>query len=103
MELSLEFLLLLTSKSPDATVVIDDRGYIVFANDRVREIFGWVPDELVGRSIEVLIPAGKQEVHRGHRALFRATPTARAMGAGSVLIGQCRDGGTVPVDVSLSP
>ncbi len=103
MELSLEFLLLLTSKSPDATVVIDERGDIVFANDRVREIFGWVPDELVGQSIEILISSEKQDVHRGHRALFRSSPTARAMGAGSVLIGQHRDGGTVPVDVSLSP
>jgi two-component system sensor histidine kinase DevS len=103
MELSLEFLLLLTSKSPDATVVIDDRGDIVFANDRVQEIFGWVPAELVGQSIEVLIPSEKHDVHRSHRALFLGTPTARAMGAGSVLIGRRRDGGTVPVDVSLSP
>ena len=102
-ELSLEFLLLLTSKSPDATVVIDDHGDIVFANDRVQEIFGWGPDELVGQSIEVLVPSDKHDVHRGHRALFRAAPTARAMGAGSVLIGRCQDGGTVPVDVSLSP
>ncbi len=103
MELSLEFLLLLTSKSPDATVVIDDRGDIVFANDRVQEIFGWVPDELVGKSIEVLIPSEKHDLHRSHRTLFSVTPTARAMGAGRVLIGQCRDGATVPVDVSLSP
>lgn len=102
-QLSLEFLLLLTSKSPDATVVIDDHGDIVFANDRVQEIFGWGPDELVGQSIEVLVPSDKHDVHRGHRALFRAAPTARAMGAGSVLIGRCQDGGTVPVDVSLSP
>lgn len=103
MELTREFLLLLTSSSPDATVVIDADGEIVFANERVLEIFGWAPHELIGKRIEALLPPDKHDAHVGLRTQYLSAPMARPMGKGNVLIGRHRHGTSVPVDVSLSP
>ena len=46
----------LLEAAPDATVVVDSEGTIRFANRRIREVFGYEPDDLVGMSVEFLIP-----------------------------------------------
>jgi diguanylate cyclase (GGDEF)-like protein/PAS domain S-box-containing protein len=87
---------------PDAVVVVDARGEIVHANHRCETLLGWRPDELIGRPVEVLVPARFTE-HAERRARFAAAPTLRPMGAPLQLTARHRAGHEIPVDIALNP
>jgi PAS domain S-box-containing protein len=91
------------SASPDAVIVVDDRGNIVLSSPAVTELFGYYPEELVGESIETLIPVDRATKHAEHLRHFFEMPRARLMGAGLELAGRHRDGLELPVEVSLAP
>ena len=88
---------------PDAAVVVDERGLIVSVNDNVEALFGYDADELVGASIETLVPERMRHRHRQSRAGYLNQPNVRPMGANLELFGRRRDGSEFPVDVSLAP
>jgi anti-anti-sigma factor len=87
----------------DGVVLTDDEGVIVALNRRLTEQFGYEQAELIGRSVEVLLPAELRDAHRRYRAAYVRAPQARLMAERSRLVGLRRDGGTLPVEVSLSP
>ncbi len=90
--------------SPDALVVVDDRGVIVLANDTVRQVFGHAPDALVGQSIDVLLPPRFVVRHHGHLATFLRSPQNREMGARiSDLFARRADGSEFPAGIRLAP
>jgi PAS domain S-box-containing protein len=93
----------LLDAAPDAMLLIDGDGTITFANDRVRDLFGYEPDEIVGEPVEQLIPEGLREDHVAHREAYRKDPERRPMGVGLTLQALRANGSTVPVDVSLNP
>ena len=93
----------LLESAPDATVVVDKAGEIVMANDQAERLFGYRSEELVGRSVEMLVPERLRGSHVGHRDNFFATPETRPMGAGRELFLRCKDGRELPVEISLSP
>lgn len=71
----------LLRSSPDALIVIDDRGVIRFANDTVTELFGYSPDQLLGQSVDTLVPERYRGRHGRHIAGFVDDPRGREMGA----------------------
>lgn len=93
----------LLESAPDAIIAVDAAGEILLANRRVRALLGYEPDDLVGRSVEMLVPARLHEIHRLHRAGYVRDPHQRPMGAGFDLRVVHQDGGEVPVEISLSP
>jgi PAS domain S-box-containing protein len=93
----------LVDAAPDGIVMADDEGQILFANRQAELLFGFGRDELVGRSVDGLLPERLQHVHAAHRSRYRAEPRLRAMGAGLVLFGRRTDGTEFPVEISLSP
>ena len=78
--------------SPSGIIVIDSRGTIVLANREVERLFGYTRDELVGRSVDMLVPARFRTRHPGFREGFFHNPQARPMGAGRDLFGLRKDG-----------
>lgn len=103
MNLSGELARTLLELAPDATVVVDERGTIVFANAQVGPTFGYTAKELIGAPVELLLPARFRAVHPEHRAQFSGSPKPRPMGAGLKLFGLHKDGREFPVEISLSP
>lgn len=93
----------LVEAAPDGIVVIDDDGRVVLVNRRTEELFGYDRVDLLGRSVEELMPTRLRSSHRAHRTRYRAEPRTRSMGASSDLRGLRKDGTEFPVEISLSP
>ncbi|MEY2473953.1 MAG: hypothetical protein QOK28_3282 [Actinomycetota bacterium] len=91
----------LLESSPDALLVVDRGGVIVQVNRRTEDLFGYAPDELIGRTIEALIPQRLVTAHRVHRAAYMGGPVARPMGTELEVIARHKDGREIPVDISL--
>lgn len=89
--------------APDAIVVVDREGAIRDANARVEKMFGYTKTELVGETIEVLVPESTRSGHRGFRKEYVSRPRHRPMHIGADLGGRHKDGSIFPVDISLSP
>jgi len=86
----------------ETVVAIDRDGRIVQANDRIREMFGYRREEVLGQSLEVLLPERLRSLHEGHRGGYFVAPRVRPMGQGLDLIAQRKDGTEFPIEVSLS-
>ena len=89
--------------APDATVIVDGAGRIAFVNSHAERMFGYAAGELIGQSIDVLVPEAQREAHARYRSEYAAAPRTREMGSGLVLEGRRKDGTTLPVEISLSP
>lgn len=92
----------LLAASPDALLAIDEAGSIVFVNDQVEHLFGWSRQDLLGQSIEALVPDRFVDGHPSLRDGYIAHPTTRPMGAGLELWARRRDGSEFPAEISLS-
>ena len=89
--------------SPDAVLVTNQHGSILLTNAQTGRMFDYDRAELVGQSIELLIPERFRSAHPKHRAGYLSHPHTRPMGAGIELYGRCKDGREIPVDIMLSP
>src|SRR6185295_2101416 len=86
----------------ESIVITNAAGNIVRVNAKTEQMFGYARDELIGRPVEILIPARVRDAHVVHRGGYMAAPRVRSMGLGLDLAGVKKDGTEVPVEVSLS-
>ncbi len=89
--------------SPDAKIVIDADGNIVVFNQQAEFMFGYDRTEVIGKSIDVLLPEDLREIHKKHREGFMDEPRMREMGTGQILRGLKRNGKQFPVQIKLAP
>ncbi len=89
--------------APDATIIIDETGAVRFSNRQTSVMFGYADDEIIGLSIERLLPERFRGRHVTHRQHFFETVRVRPMGAGLDLFALRKDGTEFPVEISLSP
>ncbi len=89
--------------APDGLMVVDETGVITLASVRCEDIFGYRRDELVGLSVDDLVPDEVRARHPGMRAAFHQAPAVRELGSGRRLWARRKDGSTVGVEIGLSP
>lgn len=86
---------------PDAVIVSDPKGQIIYVNAAVTRFFGYQPADLLGQPVEILVPPAIHGQHKSHRADYHKEPRRRSMGLGSDLRAVRADGSEFPVAISL--
>src|SRR5688572_15855864 len=101
--LSSELVRSVLDSAPDAMIIIDASGTVLFANHQVSALFGYASEEVVGGKIEMLLPERFRARHAGHRYSYTHNVRVRPMGMGLDLFGMRKNGSEFPVEISLSP
>jgi len=86
---------------PDAAIVCDSSGRITELNAAAETLFGYRRDDLIGQTIELLVPRRLRQAHAVHRKDFAVAPQTRRMGERFNLFAVRADGSEFQVAVSL--
>jgi PAS domain S-box-containing protein len=89
--------------SPNAIVMVDARGKMLLVNALTENLFGYSREELIGQTVEILVPERFRAGHPAHRAAFFGAPQARTIGAGRDLFARRKDGSEFLVEIGLNP
>jgi protein-histidine pros-kinase len=87
--------------SPTAIVLVDRSCRITLVNRKAVELFGFERSELLGQSIETLIPVARRVSHAHDVAAFFDRPESRLLGTGRELYGLRKDGTELPIEIGL--
>lgn len=98
-----EMIRLAVEASPNGMIMTNHQGTIVMVNTTTETLFGYSREELIGQSIDILIPESHRAHHPELRKNYLKHPSARAMGHGRDLYGLHKDGKEFPVEVGLNP
>lgn len=86
----------------EGIIITDKNGIITRANPSSEKMFGYAPGQLIGRSVEDLIPVHLSRAHSAHREQFVSSPHSRSMGRNLDLLAKRKDNSTLPVEISLT-
>jgi PAS domain S-box-containing protein len=89
--------------APNAIILVNQSGRITLINAQTEKLFGYSRGELIGASVDILVPERYRSMHSGYRASFFASPSVRSMGVGRDLFGVRKDGQEVPIEIGLNP
>lgn len=88
----------------DPLIVVNEQGHIILVNDLLGSLVGYSPQELLGQSMELLVPDRFRDNHSDHRASYTTAPHRRPMGEQNMELWiKRKDGSDCPVEISLSP
>ena len=94
---------LLSETVPMGILISDERGKIVHANAQALRMFGYEREELIGETVETLVPERLRHSHRVQRFGYMKEPEERPVGAGMELFARRKDGTEFPAEISLGP
>lgn len=84
-------------------VIVSEQNEIIKVNNMFSELFGFTEDEVLGQSINMIIPHRLRAKHDDHTASYHKSPRRRNMGIGMELNALRKDGSEFPVEISLTP
>lgn len=94
---------LVVEAAPYGLLMVNSTGTVTMANPQCEAIFGFTQEELLGHSIDRLLPHPYREAHGRHLLAFFANPVKKQMGGLRDLPALRKDGTSVPVEIGLTP
>ncbi len=94
---------LLSEAVSEGILVANKEQIIVSANSRASEMFGYGPEELRGKSLNILIPKAYRKAHEKHIAHYNKEKNKRRMAEGRNLYGLRKNDEEFPIEVGLNP
>ena len=98
-----ERLRVVVESSPNGIVTVNEDGTIVLVNQALAALFGYDRQELLGRSVDLLVPERFRARHPEHRREFFSHPAMRRLGENRFLMGLRKDGSEFPIEIGLAP
>lgn len=92
----------LFENATEGIILTNRDGIIILINPAALKIFMYTMDDLIGQSIDLLVPNRFKNIHQAHREKFHGEPKNRIMGANRDLYAKRKDGSDIPVEISLS-
>lgn len=89
--------------SPYGKLLVDAQGIIQLINSSLLKLFGYTKEELLGKSMDILLPERYREMHKPLREDYTRNPSLRAMGFGRDLTGRHKNGTEIPIEIGLNP
>lgn len=86
----------------DCIITSDKRGVILSANSKAKNIFGYRPDELIGKKLNILMPQKHARLHDQYMQAYQTTGRAKIIGIGRELPAVRKNGEQFPMELSLS-
>jgi two-component system, LuxR family, sensor kinase FixL len=86
---------------PEAMIVIDERGLMQSFSSAAERLFGYSAPEVLGKNVNMMMPAPYRESHDGYIARYLRTGEKRIIGIGRVVVGQRKDGSTFPMELAV--
>jgi PAS domain S-box-containing protein len=93
----------IVESSPNGIVMVNEEGIILLVNKALAMLFGYEECELLGHSVDLLVPERLRSQHPKHRRAFFGNPTVRGMGGDRILMGLRKDGTEFPIEIGLAP
>jgi len=94
---------LIVESSPNAIILVNKEGKIAYINSQTEKLFGYGRAELIGQTVEQLIPQRFSGHHPRFRDMFFKAPAVRSMGAGRELFASRKNGTEFPIEIGLNP
>jgi two-component system, LuxR family, sensor kinase FixL len=91
----------LLTTAVDGIFVIDERGIMSIYNDAAQKLFGYPPEEVLGKNVNVLMPSPYREEHDSYLQHYSDTGQKRIIGIGREVVGRRKDGSTFPMYLSV--
>lgn len=85
----------------DGILTIDEHGTIITANPAIEKIFGYRPDELIGKNVKILMPIPYYGEHDGYLDNYMTTHRRKIIGIGREVSGRRKDGTEFPIDLAV--
>src|SRR5690348_10737656 len=91
----------LLSTAVDGIMVIDEKAHVLVYNPACERLFGYPPDQVLGRNVSMLMPEPYRSEHDGYVERYKKTGEKHIIGIGREVTGRRKDGSTFPMYLSV--